>query len=78
MTRAPEPKDLHIDPDVHVVYDVYMDEPEPEPRLTHTLTYRLSEHDHQRLNDLAEQTGRSRSNIALKALRLYLDRQDVP
>lgn len=76
--RAPEPKNLRSDPLVHNVYDVYMDEPEPEPRLTHTHTYRLSEDDHQRLDDLAKQTGRSRSNIALKALRLYLDRQDTP
>lgn len=76
--RAPEPKNLLLGPDVHDVYDVYMDEPEPDPRLTHTLTYRLSEHDYQRINDLAKQTGRTCSNITLEALRTHLDRQDTP
>lgn len=55
-----------------------MDEPEPDPRLTHTLTYRLAERDHQRLNDLAKDTGRTCSSITLEALRAHLDRQDTP
>ena len=76
--RALEPKDLRPDPVVHDVYDVYMDEPEPDPRLTHTLTYRLSENDRQRLNDLAKDTGRTCSSITLEALRAHLDRQDTP
>lgn len=76
--RAPEPKNLLLGPDVHDVYDVYMDEPEPDPRLTHTLTYRLAERDHQRLNDLAKDTGRTCSSITLEALRAHLDRQDTP